>query len=123
MPWSWARPISKPSVGRPARPRTRSGPASSHVWMRRRWGRDPDLHVALPAGGALDRPTLADEAPLAPEMARQSREVDVAHIRPPGLEARRTGHERAHAVVDQLAKRVDGDGVATLGHGWRSARL
>ena len=26
-------------------------------------------------------------------------------------------HERAQAVVDQLAKRVDGDGVATLGHG------
>ena len=26
-------------------------------------------------------------------------------------------HERAHAVVNQLAERVDRDGVATLGHG------
>ena len=27
------------------------------------------------------------------------------------------GHERAYAVVNQLAERVDRDGVATLGHG------
>src|SRR3954469_2372828 len=65
---------------------------------------------------ALDGPAPVDEAPVPAEVVRQSVEVDVAHIRPPGLQARRTRHERAHAVVDQLAKRVDHSGVGGLRH-------
>ena len=83
--------------------------------MRRCWRGNPDLHVALAAGGALDGPAPVDEAPIPPEVA--GKPVEVAHIRPPGLEAYRTGHERPHAVVDQLAKRVDHSGVGRLRHG------
>src|SRR4051812_44478321 len=66
-----------------------------HVRMGRRWRCDPDLYDALAAGGARDGPAPVDEAPVAPEMARQPVEVEVAQIRPPGFLARRTGHERA----------------------------
>src|SRR4051812_39574295 len=82
--------------------------------MRRCWRGNPDLHVALAAGGALDGPAPVDEAPIPPEVA--GKPVEVAHIRPPGLEAYRTGHERAHAVVDEPAERVDGGRVGRLGH-------
>src|SRR4051794_40431171 len=82
--------------------------------MRRCWRGNPDLHVALAAGGALDGPAPVDEAPIPPEVA--GKPVDAAHIRPPGLEAYRTGHERPHAVVDQRAERVDHGRVGRLGH-------
>src|SRR3954467_5569488 len=77
--------------------------------MRRCWRGNPDLHVALAAGGALDGPAPVDEAPIPPEVA--GKPVEVAHIRPPGLEAYRTGHERAHAGVHEPAERVDGGWV------------
>jgi len=40
-------------------------------------------------------------------VACQLVQVDVAHIRPPGFQTSWAAHERAHAVLDQLAKRVD----------------
>src|SRR3954469_16831746 len=49
--------------------------------------------------------------PVPAEAVCEPVEVDVAHIRPPSLEARRTGHERTHPVVDQPARRVDHSGV------------
>src|SRR4051812_1579642 len=58
-----------------------------------------------------------DEAPIPPEVACEPVEVDVTHMRPPGIQARPAEHERAHAVVDQLAKRVDRGRVGGLSHG------
>lgn len=87
-----------------------------HVRMRR-WRCDPDLNIRLATGGALDRPALVDEAPVPAEVAREPGEVDVACVRPPGVQARSAEHERAHAVVDELAEGVDHSRVSGLGHG------
>src|SRR3954452_18859397 len=71
----------------------------------------------------LDGPAPVDEAPVAPEMARQPVGVDIRDIRPRGLQARWALHERAKAVVDQLAESVDGGRVSGLGHGRSAAGL
>src|SRR4051812_23451973 len=65
-----------------------------HVRMRRRWRCAPDLNIRLATGGALDRPALVDEAPVLAEVAREPVEVEVACVRPPGIQARQAGHER-----------------------------
>ena len=70
--------------------------------MRRCWHGNPHLYIPLAAYGALHRPAAIDEVPVPPEMARQPVEVDIAHVRSPSLQARRTLHERAYAGVDQL---------------------
>src|SRR4051812_14188358 len=87
-----------------------------HVWMRRRGRGNPDRYAPLAAGGALHRPAPVDEAPVAPEVARQPVEVDVAHVRPPGPQAPRARHERTHAMVDEPAECVDYGRVSGLAH-------
>src|SRR3954454_21640649 len=84
--------------------------------MRRRWRCDPDLNIRLATGGALDRPALVDEAPVPAEVAREPVEVGVACVRPVSVQARSAEHERAHAVVDQPAERVDCGRISGFAH-------
>jgi hypothetical protein len=76
------------------------------------WRRRCDPHIYLPfaAGGAPYGPAAVDEAPVAPDPFSKPFQVDVADVEPSCFQARWTRQECAHAVVDQLAERVNQTG-------------